>query len=46
MQGFRGLIPRQTLTDEAFLTIHKKAEEHRKSAQLCIDFFQQINRFF
>lgn len=46
MQGFKGLLPRQVLSDEAFLPIYKKAEDHRKAAQMCIDFFQQINKFF
>lgn len=46
MQGFKGLVPRPVLTDEAFQPIQKKAEEHRKAAQICIDFFQQINKFF
>lgn len=39
MQSFKGLLPRQVLTDDAFLPIHKKAEDHRKAAQVCLDFF-------
>ena len=46
MQGFKGLIPKQLLSDEAFQPIFKKAEEQRKATQLCIDFFQMISKFF
>lgn len=46
MQGFKGLLPRQALTDDAFQPIYKKAEDYKKAAQWCIDFFQQINKFF
>lgn len=46
MHGFKGLISRPVLADEAFQPIHKKAEDHRRAAQLCIDLFQQINKFF
>ena len=46
MQGFKGLIPKQLITDEAFQPIFKKAEDQRKATQLCIDFFQLISKFF
>lgn len=46
MQGFKGLIPKQLLADEAFQPIFKKAEDQRKATQLCIDFFQLISKFF
>ena len=46
MQGFKGLIPKQLLVDEAFQPIIKRAEDQRKATQLCIDFFQLISKFF
>ena len=46
MHSLKGLIPKQVLNDQAFLPVYKKAEEHKKAAQICIDFFQQINKFF
>lgn len=46
MQGFKGLIPKQIMNDEAFQPIFRKAEEQRKATQLCIDFFQLITKFF
>jgi len=46
MQGFKALLPKQILNDEAFTPIFKKAEDHQKAAQVCIDFFQLVNKFF
>lgn len=46
MQGFKGLIPKHLLSDEAFQPIFRKAEDQRKATQLCIDFFQLISKFF
>ena len=46
MQGFKGLIPKNLLLDQAFQPLFKKAEDQRKATQLCIDFFQLIAKFF
>lgn len=43
MQGLKGLLPRSVLVDESFAPVLKKAEEHRRATQQCIDYFQQIN---
>lgn len=46
MQGVKGLISRSVLSDESFAPVFKKAEEHRRATQLCIDYFQQINKIY
>lgn len=44
MLGFKGLLPRQLLSDESFQPIIKKAEDYRKVTQVSIDYYQQINK--
>jgi aspartate carbamoyltransferase catalytic subunit len=44
--NLKGLLSREVLNMELYTQVQKKAEEHQKTAQLCIDFFQQTTRCF
>ncbi len=46
MQGFKGLLPRNLLADDAFTPINRKTQEYRKITQLNMDFFQTIQRIY
>jgi hypothetical protein len=42
VQGFKNLIKASLLKDDSFHPIIKKNEEHRKTTQLSIDYFQVV----
>ncbi len=46
MQGFKNLLPRNLLTDDAFQPLIKKADEHRKTTQISVEHFQMIYKNF
>lgn len=42
MQGFKNLLPRQLLNDDSVQPVVRKSEEHRRTAQACLEHFLTI----